>query len=176
MQTAKRILDWLTLASVAPDLAVAQYGELQRQIPLLYALLSVNAVAVAYTHLEVAPSWMTVWVPAILVTASIVRLITWVKRPQRVADPGDAPRLLRRTTAVGAMLALAYISWSLALSGHGGEREHAHVAIFIAITVIGCIFCLMHLPQAALAITGIVTVPYLAHYLSSGDAIYLAVG
>ena len=168
MQTAKRILGWLTLRSVGSDLAVAQYREVQRQIPLLYALLSVNAVAVAYTHLGVAPAWMTIWVPAVLVAVSLVRLVTWTVRPQHVAEASQALHMLRRTTALGSVLAIAYIAWSLALNGYGGDREHAHVTIFIAVTVIGCIFCLMHLPQAALAITTIVTVSSLAYYLSAG--------
>ncbi|WP_176556235.1 putative bifunctional diguanylate cyclase/phosphodiesterase [Rubellimicrobium rubrum] len=173
---AKRILGWLTLRSVDPDLAVAQYRQVQRQIPMLYALLSVNAVAVAYTHLGVAPGWMTIWVPAVLVTVSLVRLVTWTRRPQHVADAGQALHMLRRTTVLGSVLAIAYIAWSLALNGYGNDREHAHVAIFIAVTVIGCIFCLMHLPQAALAITTIVTVSFLVYYLSSGDRIYTAIG
>ncbi|TNC49191.1 EAL domain-containing protein [Rubellimicrobium rubrum] len=176
MQMAKRILGWLTLRSVDPDLAVAQYRQVQRQIPMLYALLSVNAVAVAYTHLGVAPGWMTIWVPAVLVTVSLVRLVTWTRRPQHVADAGQALHMLRRTTVLGSVLAIAYIAWSLALNGYGNDREHAHVAIFIAVTVIGCIFCLMHLPQAALAITTIVTVSFLVYYLSSGDRIYTAIG
>jgi diguanylate cyclase (GGDEF)-like protein len=83
---------------------------------------------------------------------------------------------LRRTIVQGSLLAVAYLSWSLVLSQYGGDREQAHVAIFIAITVIGCIFCLMPLPQAALAVTCLVTVPSLYYYLSMGDAVYAAIG
>ena len=123
MPTAKRFLNWLTLASVPPDLLVAQYGELQRQIPPLYILLSVNAVAAAFTHFDVAPLWMTTWIPAVLVAVAVTRMITWAKRPQRIADTGEARRRLRRTTALGAALAVAYMTWALALSGYGSVTQ-----------------------------------------------------
>ncbi|WP_170116522.1 putative bifunctional diguanylate cyclase/phosphodiesterase [Devosia submarina] len=171
-----KALGWFTLRSLDDRQALAQLNELQKQIPLLYALLSVNSVALAYTHAEVAPAWMTVWIPAFLVLASLYRLVTWAMRPQIVTDPSHAVRVMQRTILLGSVMAIAYIAWSLGMNQYGGEREHAHVAIFIAITVIGCIFCLMHLPQAALAVTALVTIPYLLFYVTRSDPIYTAIG
>lgn len=175
MPSASRLFRWFALRDAQPDLAIAQCRELQGQIPLLYALLSVNAVAVAYTHLAFAPVWMSVWIPLILVAFSLLRLVAWLKMPERVVSGPEAVRTLRRTTILGCVIAAAYISWSLGLGNYGGDHQHAHVAIFIAVTVIGCIFCLMNLPQAALAVTVIVTVPYLAYYATLGDAVYMAI-
>ncbi len=175
MPSYMRFFRWLTLHEVQSELSIAQCRELQSQIPLLYALLSLNAVAVAYTHFDVAPAWMTVWIPLVLVCASILRLIAWLKMPDRAMNGAEAVRTLRRTTLLGAVMASVYISWSLGLGHYGGDHQQAHVAIFIAITVIGCIFCLMHLPQAALAVTAIVTIPYLIYYFSLGDPVYMAI-
>ena len=176
MVVFKKSIDWLTFRTIEPGLAQAQFRELQRQIPLLYALLSMNALAVAYTHYGTAPQWMAVWIPAVLVTVSVVRLVKWGRSPAATVGEEEAVRLLKRTTILGSVIALAYISWSLHLSQYGDEHQQTHVAIFIAITVIGCIFCLMHLPQAALAVTAIVTLPYLAFYVSPDDAVYTAIG
>ncbi|TQX86886.1 MULTISPECIES: EAL domain-containing protein [unclassified Rhizobium] len=175
MLSYMRLFRWLTLREEQPELAIAQCRELQGQIPLLYALLSLNAVAVAYTHLDVAPAWMTVWIPLVLVSASILRLIAWLKKPDTALNGAEAIQTLRRTTVLGGVMASVYISWSLGLGSYGGDHQQAHVAIFIAITVIGCIFCLIHLPQAALAVTAIVTIPYLIYYFSLGDAVYIAI-
>lgn len=171
-----KFTDWIFLKGVNPDLLVAQYQELKRQVPLLYALLSVNALAVAYTHLDHAPVWMTCWIPGFLVLISIARMISWLLQSRICSDANVALGRLRRTIVLGSILAAAYIGWSLGLSRYGGDHEQAHVAIFIAITVIGCIFCLMPLPQAAVAVTGIVTVPALYYYLSFGDTVYAAIG
>lgn len=176
MLALKKSIDWLTFRSVEPGIVQAQFRELQRQIPLLYALLSVNALAVAYTHYGTAPDWMAVWMPAVLVAVSATRLVRWLRSPVATVSEKEALRQLKRTTILGSVIALAYISWSLHMGQYGNEHQQSHVAIFIAITVIGCIFCLMHLPQAALSVTAIVTLPYLAYYVSPDDAIYTAVG
>lgn len=171
----RTFINWLLLRDASPELLIAKFQELKRQIPLLYALLSVNALAVAYTHLEHAPAWMTIWIPGVLVSVSIFRMSNWLKCDVAI-DPSTALLNLRRTILFGSVLAAAYISWSLGLSHFGGDHEQTHVAIFIAITVIGCIFCLMSLPQAAVAVTAIVMIPALYYYLSFGDAVYGAIG
>ncbi|WP_239806495.1 putative bifunctional diguanylate cyclase/phosphodiesterase [Croceicoccus hydrothermalis] len=159
-----------------PDaLAIAQHDELQRQIPMLYAVLSVNAVAVAATHFHVAPLYMTLWIPLVLVTMSIVRAIAWRFRPRMNVNGAGAIRMLRRTTLLAAFIAFAYVSWSLALYSFAQDEQRAHVALFIATTVIGCIACLTYLPQAAMLVTVIVMVPYLSYQLSMGGPIYTAI-
>lgn len=176
MRRHSKFVKWLTLSDIEPELAVAQFGELQRQVPLLYALLSVNAAAVAYTHVNFAPAWLSVWIPAALVSASMFRMVLWLRRSGQVSDAGEAVKQLRRTAILGAILAVAYVSWSLGLSRYGGDHEQTHIAIFIAITVIGCIFCLMPLPQAATAVATLVMVPSLYYYLAMDDTVYTAIG
>ncbi|MBP0613974.1 EAL domain-containing protein [Jiella sp. KSK16Y-1] len=170
------LTDWFALRNVEPELVLAQYAELHRQVPLLYALLAVNSLAVTYTHFGFAPSWMTVLVPAVLVLASLARLVVWLARRHRQSNAQDALRELRKTYLLAVILASAYVAWALKLNAYGGHYEQAHVAIFIAITVIGCILCLTKLPQAALSVTLIVTIPYLAYYLSTGNTVFKAVG
>ena len=171
----RTFINWLLLRDVRPELLIAKYRELKKQIPLLYALLSLNALAVAYTHLEHAPQWITIWIPGALVCVSIIRMSSWLNLNDEVT-PQAALSHLRRTILLGSILAAAYISWSLGLGHFGQEHEQTHVAIFIAITVTGCIFCLMPLPQAAVAVTAIVMGPALYYYLSFGDTVYAAVG
>lgn len=173
---SQNVLRWLTFVDIQPELAVAQFGALQTQIPLLYSLLSVNTLAVAYTHLGFAPAWMAVWIPALLVSANLIRLASWLYKRRQSVTPAQAVLHLRRASVLSAVLALIYILWALGLSGFGGEHEQTHVAIFIAITVVGCIFCLMPLPQAAIGVTVAVTVPYLGFYFLKGDAVYAAIG
>ncbi|MER0240260.1 EAL domain-containing protein [Fulvimarina sp. MAC8] len=166
---------WITIRSINPEMAVAQVGELQRQIPLLYSLLSVNALALAYTHYQVAPTAMTIWLPALLVGACLVRMTAWVLLRTTITDPAKATRVLRRTTLLAFILAVAYVAWALKMNDYGGDQHHGHVAIFIAITVIGCIFCLMHLPQAAFLVTLVVIVPYVVFYTSIGNPTYTSI-
>ncbi|NBN63333.1 putative bifunctional diguanylate cyclase/phosphodiesterase [Pannonibacter tanglangensis] len=170
-----RFFDWLLLRHQAPDLLIAQYRTLQSQVPLLYALLIVNAVAVSFTHFDVAPLWLTAGMLVLLISASAVRMLTWLRRHSLPVTADVAARELRRTVVVGAVLAAAHIAWSLALDAYGGPYERGHVILFVAITVIGCIFCLMSLPQAALMVMITVNTPFLAYYAATGEPVFIAI-
>jgi diguanylate cyclase (GGDEF)-like protein len=136
----------------------------------------VNAIAVAYTHFDVAPSYLTVGILAVILLVTIVRMVAWLRARKTELAPQEAIRKIRQTVILGSLISVIYIAWSLSLDGYGGPTERGHVALFIAITVIGCIFCLMHLPQAALMVMVIVTIPYLVHYLGQNEDVYIAMG
>ena len=172
----KTCYEWLTLRSVDPILAQAQLRQLQRQVPLLYALLIVNAGTAIYTFRGEAPNWLALWIPGSLITWSALRLAKWIRTPVQVFDGRDAIRILRRTILLSTFVAAAYLMWSLELSAYGGVHHQMHLAIFIAITVVGCIFCLMHLPQAALTVAAVVIGPCMVYYVSPDDPIYKAIG
>ncbi|MDF0541703.1 EAL domain-containing protein [Sphingobium sp. H39-3-25] len=169
------LISWLTLRWTKPVVAVAQFRALRRQIPFLYALLTVNACAVSYTHYGIAPDSLTIGACGLLSSICIIRMVTWMVPQRSPVTPKSAIRQLRKTTILAGILAIAFVSWSLLLDRYGGAFERGHVALFIAITVIGCIFCLMNLPQAALLVTVAVTIPYMVYYLWSGQPVFIAI-
>ncbi|WP_062209840.1 bifunctional diguanylate cyclase/phosphodiesterase [Aureimonas sp. AU12] len=156
-------------------LVVRQMHELKKQIPLLYALLCVNAFALTSTHYAVAPAWMTVGVLLVLAAVCTVRSIWWLRCDIEAMTPAEIRRLLARTNALTAVITLGFIGWAMRLGFYGGAEQQAHVASFVAITVIGCIFCLMHLPTAALLVSAIVGVPFVLYYIPSGNAVLIAI-
>lgn len=173
---AVRLALWLTFQNTPRDLAIAQFRELRRQVPLLYLLLTMNAFAVSYTHYVFAPAYLTLGIPSALTLICVIRAVSWL-RADTTSDiePGFAVGRLRRTVAHAAILGGAYIAWSLSMDQFGGAYERAHVAVFIPVTVIGCIVCLMHVPQAALLLTGVVMVPYLVHYVAAPNTVFTAI-
>lgn len=164
MTAIRRFIEWMTLSGQQPEILQAQFRELRRQVPLLYALLMVNAAAVSFTHYGLAPDYLTIWLLLPLFFICSIRITAWLRRSADNISPEEALYQLRRTLFLSGVLALAYVSWSLALDSYGGPLERGHVALYIAITVIGCIFCLMNLPQAALLVMALVTGPYIAYY------------
>nr|WP_313899357.1 EAL domain-containing protein [Methylobacterium sp. E-065] len=82
---------------------------------------------------------------------------------------------LRQTTVLTAVFSVAFVSWAMILNGYGGPYEQGHVAIFVAITVIACIFCLTHLPVAAFLVTGIVMGVFLFCCITSQNHVFLAI-
>ncbi len=173
--TLKTFSRWFLVDTRDPKLALAQCKELNFQIPLLYLVLMVNAIALSYTHRDVAPGYLTLGVLAPMLLLTTIRLLAWVRSRKNILTPEQAIRKLRKTIAFAGLMAILYTSWSLSLDAYGGEIERGHVALFVAITVIGCIFCLMHLPQAAILVMLCVTVPYLIHYLGEQQDVYTAI-
>lgn len=163
---------WLALPT-EPEVLVAQYGALKRQMPLLYTLIFVNTSAVTYTHWSLAPKWLTIGFSGVLGVVCAWRIFYWMGATYLEPDEHRTARhQLRRTIYLSAVLGSGFLIWSLLLDQFGGTAEHGHIALFVAVTVIGCIFCFVALPQAATIGTIVVTVPYLVYYVSRGNAVY----
>lgn len=130
-------------------LRVAQYLRLREHIPPLYGLLSINAAVLAFTHRHLAPPLLVYTIPGILITACVLRMILWT-RPVRPSDLEleAVDRRLRRTHAFAVIFSMAFVAWSLTLDQYGGPYEHGHVAVFVSVTVLGCVFCLNATPTA----------------------------
>nr|WP_233281494.1 diguanylate cyclase [Sphingomonas changnyeongensis] len=154
----------------------AQYARLRRQIPFLYLLLAVNAFALAFTHRDVAPPGLTLWIPAGLIVACLARMSMWL-RPVDVSrrDTAWIVGQLRRTTVLAMVLSVAFIVWALALGPYGDAYQQGHIAIFVAVTVLGVIFCLTHHPTAARLVCIAVIGTFLTTCLVVGTEVMIAV-
>lgn len=158
------------------ELPVAQFLQLRRQIPPLYALLSVNSAALAFTHRAHAPILLVLLIPAVLILVSVTRLLRWIMPiDQSRLNVAYAKATMRRTEFFAGVISIAYVAWALVLDQYGGAYEHGHVAIFIAVTVMGCILCLGYLPRAALIVCVIVTGTFVSYCVWRGSETLLAV-
>jgi len=148
----------------------AQLAAFTKQVPLLYFILSVNAAALAFAFAHVAPSWLAIGVPAGLICVCAVRFATWIRSRSRQLSDAAVRKRLRATVILGAVIGVLFLGWALALFPYGNERAQDHVTFFVAITVISCIFCLMHLRAAALLLTCIIVIPFVLFLLATRDA------
>lgn len=157
-------------------LPVAQYLRLRDHVPPIYGLLAVNSAILAYTHRNLAPEVLTIAIPAVMIALSFIRVLAW-RRPLAEMDlDEDVARCrLRTTIALSTVLAVTCTVWALALDRYGGPYEHGHVAIFVAVTVLGCVFCLSFLPLAAALVSVTVLGTFLAHCFWSGNHVLFAI-
>jgi diguanylate cyclase (GGDEF)-like protein len=170
-----------TVPAIAPTessvLLRSQFEAFSRQLPLLYLILVVNSVAVAITHLKSAPALLSEYIPLTLCLACIIRLMVWVRRRKLIAGLSDreiAGRL-RTTIRLIALLGVLFTTWGLLLYPYGGPYAQVHVAYYMSITVIGCIFCLMHMRNAALLLAVIVLVPFTLFFLLTDNTVLIAI-
>lgn len=150
-------------------LPVVQFLRLRKQLPPMYLILTMNAAALAYTHEGIAPPSLTLWLPGGLIIACIIRVLQWMRPIDENAISKElALSLLRRTEIMAAALSLLFVTWALALDQFGHGDEHGHVTVFVAITVMGCIFCLSYLPRAAHLVCLVVLGIFLTYCLARG--------
>lgn len=171
----RSLLTGMTVRSADDLTATRQLVELQRQIPTLYSLLSANSCALAATHYPLAPLILTVALPGSLIVICLIRAVQWWRMRPEAMGEARAARQLRHTSVLTAIFSVAFVSWAMTLNKYGGPYEQGHVAIFVAITVIACIFCLTHLPVAAFLVTGIVMSVFLFCCVASKNPVFLAI-
>ncbi len=151
-----------------PELTRAQFQAFSKQVPLLYFILITNSLALAYTFLPLAPTWLTVSVPALLSTITGVRMLWWLRQGEVLSSDAEVLRNLRVTNRIAGPIGALFVVWSFALFPYGDPFAKGQVAFYMAVTVIGIIFCLMHLRSAALIVTLVVIVPYVIFFMSTG--------
>jgi diguanylate cyclase (GGDEF)-like protein len=158
-----------------PELIQAKLAAFSKQVPLLYALLVSNTFALAITHMASAPVALTVYIPATLDLICVARMIVWLRTRNQQWTLEQAIGKLRHAIAFAAILGVGFTSWSLSLFPYGDAYTKGHVAFFMAVTVIGCVFCLMHLRLAVLIVMGLVVIPFAAYFGSTGNTVFIAI-
>ncbi len=168
------ILSILRVQTDDPELCVAQYSAFSKQMPLMYFILIVNTWGVASTHFDIAPLPLTFYIPLVLTVMCSARIAYWWFEARGRYRPKNAIANLKTTTLLAWILAGCFAAWGLALSRYGDTFSQSHVAFYMGITVIGCIFCFSHLLSAAIAITLVVNVAIIANFGFTGNKVFIA--
>ncbi|MFL9919109.1 EAL domain-containing protein [Paraburkholderia fungorum] len=169
-----RLREALSVAEGDPELVRSQLQAFGRQIPLLYFILMVNTMAVAVTHLRSAPAWLSIYFPAALCTLCVIRCVRWWRVRHRVLTHDKAVPELRKLISLAGIFGIAFCSWSLLLFPYGSAYEQAQVAFYMATTLVGCVFCLMHLRAAALLLLSIVILSFATFLVFTHSPVFIA--
>lgn len=158
----------MSVRSDNPELRKAQFAALSRLIPLMYFILMANAWVLTVTFYDKAPRTHTVHAALALTVICALRLALWWKKKDTVITADVARRELLRTNIFAALLGIAFSAWGFALFRYGDAFAQAHVAFFMAISMITCMFCLIHTRPAALIIAVTAGIPFLVFFISTG--------
>src|SRR5262249_27555603 len=142
-------------------------------LPMMYFILMTSTWAVAATHMAYAPYWLTLAMPALMTVFSTYRVVHWWRSRRIVPTPEIARRALSQTNRLASGIAITFVTWSLLLP-YGDAYAKSHLAFYMAITVISCIFCLTHLRPAAIKVTVIVDSAFIVFFALSGQPTLLA--
>jgi len=175
MSVTRYIGHILSEPRATPELTLAQWRALRRQVPLMYAMLLANTWILAWAHFGIAPPVLTLYVPLAFTALGLVRTLVWWRSRESTISADRARRNLVSMIWIGAGLALGFSAWGLGLYGYGNDYMHAHIAFYMAITTIGCMFCLMHVRAAVLIVGLCVLIPFTTFFAISGEKTLVAI-
>ncbi len=161
-------LRWEGRRTENPELVRAQFAALSRLIPLMYFILVANAWVLAATFRGLAPLTHTVYAVLALTLVSALRLLRWWKQRHAEVTAKDARHELRRTNLVAALLCVAFLGWGFALFPYGDAFAKAHVAFYISVSMLSCMFCLIHTRPASLIIGALGGTGFVVFFASTG--------
>lgn len=170
-----RVRRFMSVQGANPELVKAQYRAFTRQMPMMYFILLSSTWALAVTHLSLAPYWLTLGVPSLLTAGCLLRILFWIRTRNVDPSPELAHAALQRTNRLAGGIAIAFTLWSFALVPYGDAYTRSHVAFYMAITVISCIFCLMYVRSAAFIVTLIVNGAFIAFFVSTAQPTFVAI-
>ncbi len=157
-------------------LQVAQIRSLAAHMPFLYALLCINSTILAYTHFDKAPWAVVLSEPALIILCGLWRLPSWAVRRHGEIDPNKAGRQLAVSTTLLALFGASFLTWSVVLYGYGDAQLHGQIIFAMATTVIGAVFCMTHLPLAALLLGGVTFPAFSLFLFMTGEMTAAAIG
>ncbi|WP_245303815.1 putative bifunctional diguanylate cyclase/phosphodiesterase [Agrobacterium bohemicum] len=82
---------------------------------------------------------------------------------------------MKRTQRLSVGISIAFTLWSFLLYPYGDAYQQSHIAFYMAITVISCIFCLMHVRSAAFFVAVIVNGTFIVFFAWTGQATFIAI-
>jgi len=161
--------------SSKPELNKARYGALAKQIPLMYVIVIVNMYALAYTHLPYAPFYLALSLPALLTPIAVCRSIFILStNTDELTDIQIVNRLKAINYTSFAIGSLGFI-WAASLFKYGNAFTQSHTALFVSLTAVGAVSCLMHHYQSALIIAAVTVVPSIMFLIFQENPIFSAI-
>lgn len=175
LSAKERLSGLISVRSDNPELSKAQYRAFSRQMPMMYFILLSSTWALAVTHIPLAPVWMTIGIPVLFTIGCMIRAVFWWRTRNVDPTPKIAHAALVRANRLAGGIAIAFTLWSFMLFPHGDAFTRSHVAFYMAITVISCIFCLMHVRSAAFIVAGIVNGAFILFFALSNQPTFIAI-
>ena len=156
------------------DLVQAQIAAFALQMPLLYFIVCVNMIALAYEYYGAAPRALTVYAPVGICGVCLLRSYNWFSLRRSPPDHPTAVRYLRMLFVFSVAFSLLFVAWALELSSYtiarppGQMTPQGHVAFFIGVTVICCGFLLRQARVIALTVVAVVAALFVFYLATRG--------
>jgi diguanylate cyclase (GGDEF)-like protein/PAS domain S-box-containing protein len=153
-----------------------QYANLRAQIPLMYALMFVDAAFLGIaTHGQV-PALYSLAIPCVLCTIVALRSAVWLSRRGRSVAPRQIRHYLYGTVAGAGLVSAGFGVWGMLLLDDGDLMRSAAIALYVFVGAISACYCLQALPLAGWLVLLCGGLPVTARLVTSGDMVLTGLG
>lgn len=122
-------------------------------------------MAVVWTFAPFGHPLLTVYIPATMCIFTFARGIWWARRRHVTVDDAQALHDLRTTNSLSFFITTAFSTWGLYIYHLGDAYAQGQIVFFLSLTMISCVFCLVHLRATALIVWIAGVVPFVAYFL-----------
>lgn len=159
------VLRLFQLDAQGSELQRAQFQAFCGHIPLLYAILFCNTVAITATTFDPRSLLKTALVP-ILISAIIVSRAVWWMRQKDMDKLSDEEISLHlvRTCVVAVVLTLAFNAWVIWIYQDANAFARSNLTFFLALSQVSTVFCLMTSRIAAMLVAVVSTVSFVLYF------------
>lgn len=124
-----------------------RFEALRRQLPWLYAIMSVNVVGIQLA--AGADNVPSITAATAMLLAIVLRVVHWLRFRSEGLTHGSIRNELRRAFLVAALFCLANLVWSASLYSQLGQNERVEIAMLSGLAAIGASCGLSSFPAAA---------------------------
>ncbi|HLG82974.1 MAG TPA: EAL domain-containing protein [Bradyrhizobium sp.] len=153
-----------------------QFRALTAQVPLLYAVLVLDSVSVAFLLPSDFQWWLRFGFPGLLVAASIYRMVYWLQLKNHVPTPEVARAHLLKGRAMTMILNVGFAVWTIVLFRKLDADLRAPISLIIFMASVISAYCLGSLPSAARLTLLMSGLPIAVLFLLSGEPALFSIG
>jgi diguanylate cyclase (GGDEF)-like protein/PAS domain S-box-containing protein len=180
MSLVKEFRRWFYLGTARTPasraLLIEQFRILTSQIPVLYGVLIVESISIAYVLPGSLAPWFRFGVPGALLLISAIRMVYWVRLRNIVPTPEQALTRLFKTRILACALNAVFSLWTLMLFDSVGLNSRAPFALLVFMGSVGSAYCLASFPSAARLTLLISALPISLRLMLSGEALLVCIG
>ena len=153
-----------------------QFRILTNQVPILYAVILLDAVSVGFVLPSSVNPWLRFALPGVLLTVSVIRMIQWIRMRRVEFTPEESYRFLARMRILSAVLPAGFLIWTLALIEAVDPALRAPISLLVFMGCIGAAYCLGIFPPASRLTLLIAGLPLATRLLVSGEPLLVCIG
>jgi diguanylate cyclase (GGDEF)-like protein len=159
----------------SPHFVDAYVTAIAGRVPVLYMVVLFDVALLSCCYRTAAPPWVLAGGIALALVAGI-RGQGWRAHRITVQPLAEKRRALARMQMIGGLFALAFMIWTMVLSGYGSLEQSMLVEYVLAVTAFASMIALAQAPRTALNVALAFSIPATGIFLAARtfDALLLA--